>query len=69
LNAEKLGSPIMAFIRLAIRGLNDSQRAPEAALAVPQVMETHSVTGDDCFIIKVAVESVHQLETVIHQLG
>jgi Lrp/AsnC family transcriptional regulator, leucine-responsive regulatory protein len=69
LNTEKVGLPIMAFIHLATSGLHGSQRGREAALAIPEVLEIHSVTGDDSFIIKVAVESVKHLETVIQQLG
>jgi len=35
---------------------------------VPQIIECHSITGDDCSIVKVVACSVSELEKVIVEL-
>jgi len=65
LNREKLGLPITAYIRVATE--NESRGAQLAALAreLPEVLECHRITGDDSYILKVAVTSVQHLEMVL----
>jgi Lrp/AsnC family transcriptional regulator, leucine-responsive regulatory protein len=31
----------------------------------PEVVESHQITGEDCFLAKVVVSDVHQLKTVV----
>jgi Lrp/AsnC family leucine-responsive transcriptional regulator len=61
-----LGYGITAFIRVARRALD----TPVAVVAsqVPEIIECHSITGDDCSIVKVVAASVAQLEKVITEL-
>ena len=68
LNREKLGLPVLAFIRL--------QTTPErygAALALlealPAVLECHHVTGEESFVLRVVAKTVGELEPLIEQLG
>lgn len=67
LNVEKLGLPILAFIRLAATDVK-SGRIDAAVRSMPEVLECHRVTGDDAYIMKVAVASVQHLETLISTL-
>lgn len=61
-----LGYGITAFIRVAKR----SHETPVEVVAaqVPEIVECHSITGDDCSIVKVVAPSVAELEKVILQL-
>ena len=65
-NPAALGYGITAFIRVATR----SHDTPVAVVAsqVPEIVECHSITGDDCNIVKVIAPSVTELEKVIVQL-
>lgn len=65
-NPAALGYGITAFIRVARRSLD----TPVAVVAseVPEIVECHSITGDDCSIVKVVAPSVAELERVITQL-
>jgi len=65
-NPAALGYGITAFIRVARRN-NDTPVAVVAA-QVPEIVECHSITGDDCSIVKVVAPSVAELEKVIIQL-
>jgi len=65
-NPAALGYSITAFIRVARR----SNETPVAVIAsqVPEIVECHSITGDDCSIVKVVTPSVAELEKVITHL-
>jgi len=60
----KVGYSIMAFIRLN-SSVAHLARADEVAKSLPEVLECHHLTGTDGVIIKVVVESVSELETVV----
>jgi Lrp/AsnC family leucine-responsive transcriptional regulator len=65
-NPAALGYGITAFIRVSKR----SHETPVEVVAaqVPQIIECHSITGDDCSIVKVVASSVSELEKVIVEL-
>lgn len=67
LDAEKIGLPVTAFIRLASSDVKLAQFAAQATV-IPEVLECHRVTGADSYIIKVGTTSVQHLETVINRL-
>lgn len=65
-NPAALGYHITAFIRVSKR----SHETPVEVVAarVPEIVECHSITGDDCSIVKVVAPSVAVLERVILEL-
>ena len=66
-NAEALGYGITAFVRVASR----SSDIPVVKIAeqVPEVIECHAITGEDCVVVKVVASSVKELERVISSLA
>lgn len=66
INAEKIGRPIAAFIRMSIMG--DAPRLTALLREMPEIIECHRGTGGDSFILKVSVASVHHLEKLIDRL-
>lgn len=72
-DAEALGKPITAFIRLTVSGLTESyvdskSKVMEIALAEPDVLECHGVAGEDCYVLKVRVASPQELERLIERI-
>lgn len=65
-NPAAIGYGITAFIRVAMRGHD----LPMDSLAVqlPEIIECHAVTGDDCHIVKVLAPSVTELAQTIASL-
>ena len=59
-----LGLPLMAYIRIRP---NSGQLQAIAALAcqIPEIVECHRVTGEDCFIMKVYLPSIEQLDRIL----
>ena len=41
------------------------KRLAQMLIDIPEVVEADRVTGEDCFLAKVVVSDVHELETVI----
>ena len=65
---ERLGFGILAFLRLRYPS---SRYEPLHQLLseIPEVVEAHHVTGDDCFILKVVASSMRHLEQVSGRVG
>jgi len=68
IDLEKIGLPITAFIRVATP--NEVQGGQLVALCrgLSEVLECHRVTGDDSYLLKVAVTSVQHLEMLIRKI-
>ncbi len=64
LNPAALGLPIAAYIRIRP---NPGQlpRIAELAQQIPEVVECHRVTGEDCFILKVYIPAIDQLDRLL----
>lgn len=67
IDTAKVGLPVTAFIRMSISGV-DYSHIIEVAQQSPEVLECHRGTGNDSFIMKVAVASVEHLQTIIDKL-
>ncbi|MCQ0021794.1 Lrp/AsnC family transcriptional regulator [Streptomyces somaliensis DSM 40738] len=65
---EALGLSVLAFVRLRCPG-GDCKPFHDLLAATPEVLEAHHVTGDDCFVLKVAARSMRHLEEVSGRIG
>ena len=66
-DSARVGLPVRAFIKITVPG----DRLPHfSALAqrVPEVRECHRVTGQESYILQVAVRDLQHLESVIDSL-
>lgn len=64
LDRAALGQEIGAFIRLTVSD-KDFNRVAGLCSTLDTVVECHHITGEDSFIIRVAVASIAELEDVI----
>jgi Lrp/AsnC family leucine-responsive transcriptional regulator len=64
INPAALGLPIAAYIRIRP---NPGQlpRIIELAQQIPEIVECHRVTGEDCFILKIYIPSLDQLDRIL----
>ena len=60
----KVGYSIMAFVRLN-SSIAYLAKADDIARNIPEVLECHHLTGSDGVMLKVIVESVAQLESLV----
>src|SRR5581483_6841173 len=64
LNPTALGLPIAAYIRVR-PSPGQLSRVAELARQTPEVVECHRVTGEDCFILKVYIPAIEQLDVLL----
>lgn len=65
---ERLGYSVLAYVRL--RYPSSAYEPLHKLLAhLPEVVEAHHVTGDDCFVMKVVATSMKHLEQVSGRIG
>jgi Lrp/AsnC family leucine-responsive transcriptional regulator len=65
---ERIGLPVLALVRL--RYPTGNYRPFHDLLAsTPEVLEAHHVTGEDCFVLKVAARSMRHLEEVTGRIA
>jgi Lrp/AsnC family leucine-responsive transcriptional regulator len=64
INPAALGLPIAAYVRIRP---NPGQLPKIAELAerIPEIVECHRVTGEECFILKVYLPSIDQLDRIL----
>lgn len=67
IDPAKVGLPITAFIRMSITGV-DYSHIIEVVGESTEILECHRGTGNDSFIMKVAVADVGHLQTLIDKL-
>jgi Lrp/AsnC family leucine-responsive transcriptional regulator len=63
-NPAALGLPIAAYIRIRPNS-GQLPRIAELARDIPEIVECHRVTGEDCFVLKVCLPSLDQLDRVL----
>ncbi len=72
-DAEALGKPIMAFIRLTVGTIPSTYLESKTSItqicrAEADVLECHGVAGEDCYILKVRAASPKALEGLIERI-
>lgn len=61
---QALGLPVTAYVRIRpVPG--QLAKVAEIAQRTPGVVECHRITGEDCFLLKVHVAEVDQLEKIL----
>ena len=66
LERSAVGLPVTAFVRLRCKGAK-FQAVRRLAIELPQVLECHHITGEACFLIKLAAPSILALEGLIER--
>jgi Lrp/AsnC family leucine-responsive transcriptional regulator len=64
LDPRALGFPVSAVVRIR-PSPGQLQRIPEVARETPEVAECHRITGDDCYLLRLYLRSIDDLEDVL----
>lgn len=64
LDPAALGLPVALYIRVRPRP-GQLPRVAELAQQIPEIVECHRVTGEDCFILKAYIPSIDQLDRLL----
>lgn len=61
-----LGYPLAAYVRIRPT-YGKLPKIIDLAASLPQIVECHRITGEDCFILKVYLESLDKLDVILDQ--
>jgi Lrp/AsnC family transcriptional regulator, leucine-responsive regulatory protein len=61
---KAIGFPIGVIVRIR-PSTRQLHRIPELAREVPEVVECHRITGDDCFFMRLQLRSLDDLEGIL----
>jgi Lrp/AsnC family leucine-responsive transcriptional regulator len=64
IDPAKLGFPVAAIVRIR-PAPGQLRRIPEVARETPEVVECYRITGEDCFLIKLYLRAIDELEEVL----
>lgn len=64
LDAKALGYPVAAIVRIR-PSPGQLQRIPEIARETPEVAECYRITGEDCYLLRLHLRSIDELEAVL----
>ena len=64
LDPVALGYPVLAFVRVR-PAPGQHAKVAELAKRTPEVVECHRVTGEDCFVIKLRIAAIADLDEVL----
>jgi Lrp/AsnC family transcriptional regulator, leucine-responsive regulatory protein len=63
-NPAALGLPLAAYVRIRPNP-GQLQNVAELAARIPEIVECHRITGEDCFILKVYLPAIDQLDRIL----
>jgi Lrp/AsnC family transcriptional regulator, leucine-responsive regulatory protein len=61
---KAIGYPIAAVVRVRPT-TRQLQKIPELAREIPEVVDCHRITGEDCFFVKLHLRSMDDLEEIL----
>jgi Lrp/AsnC family leucine-responsive transcriptional regulator len=64
IDPAKLGFPVAAIVRIR-PAPGQLARIPEVARETPEVVECYRITGEDCFLIKLYLRAIDELEELL----
>lgn len=64
----RIGRPTIAFLRVRVGAERRLDRIRSVFEKIPEILECHRVTGDDCYLVKVAVAGTPELESLVDRL-
>jgi Lrp/AsnC family transcriptional regulator, leucine-responsive regulatory protein len=68
-NPAAVGRGLEAFIRVRVRDAPDTEALATQLGSLTELREAHHLVGEDCFLLRVAVSDIGQLEDVLARLG
>jgi Lrp/AsnC family transcriptional regulator, leucine-responsive regulatory protein len=66
---EGVGRSVVAFVRIALRDHVRMAQFERRMEELPAVLECHHLIGEDCYLVKVAVPAVPDLEQLLDTLA
>lgn len=64
-DADMVGKPLLAFVRLSVTNQGIREVIQKLCSSEPDILECHSVAGEDCYVLKIRAAGPKQLERLL----
>lgn len=66
IDLPKAGYPIHCYVRVAAIDGVQAQQLNQIVQSMPEVLECHHITGEDCYLIRIAATSLPHLDELVN---
>jgi len=68
IDPKAIGYPIAAVVRVR-PAPQQLKKIPESASRIPEIVECHRITGEDCYLLKLHLRSMDDLEGILDRIA
>ncbi len=68
IDLDRVGLKVQAIVRIKAGG-HDLAKATRALCAFPEVFECYRATGGDCFVLRIAVSDIRELQRLLDRIA
>ncbi len=67
LNPQRFNKNLVVFVHVYLAGTADKKSTGETLVLIPEVQEIHFIAGDDCYLLKMRVTDIKQLNEILDE--
>ncbi len=67
LNPKRFNKSLVVFVHVYLSNITDKKNIGETLGLIPEVQEIHFIAGDDCYLLKMRVADIIQLNEILEE--
>ena len=67
LNPKRFNKSLVVFVHVYLVAAADKKLTGNALILIPEIQEIHFITGNDCYLIKMRVADIQQLNEILEE--
>lgn len=67
LNPKRFNKNLVVFVHVYLAGTTDKKSTGDTLGLIPEVQEIHFIAGDDCYLLKMRVADIMQLNEILEE--
>lgn len=65
LNPKRFNKNLVVFVHVYLTSAADKKTAADTLILIPEIQEIHFITGNDCYLLKMRVSDINQLNEIL----
>lgn len=65
LNPKRFNKSLVVFVHVYLISATDKKQTADALMLIPEIQELHFITGNDCYLLKMRVADISQLNDIL----
>ncbi len=67
LNPKRFNKSLVVFVHVYLVAAADKQLTRDTLIMIPEIQEIHFITGNDCYLLKMRVADIKQLNEILEE--